>query len=650
LKLQDPISTIPLIGPKYQKNLANLAIHNIQDLLYYFPRNYFDSSKLHKISSLNHQEKKSFIAQVKSIKSVRTRKRNFTIQTALVEDENDEVELVWFNQPFLKNSLKEGQKYIFSGKLNPKSYNPQVQSPVFEEIKEEQTHVGIITPSYPLTESLSNKWLRSRIKWLIKNFEFVTDITENLPPKIIKQYELLDIRTALRNIHFPKNDKLLKKARHRLGFEELLEIQLKIVKARKEQEKFIAPKIKLSKKSLDKLLNSLEFELTPDQQKVYKDLLEDLSKETPTSNLISGDVGSGKTIIAIISSLAAATSSYQTAILAPTTVLAKQHFDTFSKTLLPFDIKCELLTKDQKTPSKSDIVIGTHSILFQKAKAFDRLGLVIIDEQHRFGVEQRQELKKFFTKDKRTVHTLSMTATPIPRTLALTLFGDMKVNTIKSKPKKRKIVKSFLVPEKKRTNSYKWIKDKINEGIQVFWIAPLIESDEKSQIKSIQELEKNLKTNLADTKIQTLHGKMKEIEKQAIIKDFKSKKFDILLSTSVIEVGIDIANANIIVIEGAERFGLAQLHQLRGRVGRSEAQAWCFLYTTTEPNEDQKSRLEYFVKENDGFKLAEFDLNRRGPGEVYGTKQAGIPNLKIANIFDLELVKTTRQAAEDILS
>ncbi len=655
LRLDESVSTIPLVGKKYQQLLQTLGIVTIKDLIYYFPRDYFDSSKVYRIADLNRVEKKTFIATVDSIRSVRTKRRNFSIQMARLKDEFDSIEATWFNQPFLKDSLKVGQSYIFSGRLNPKNYKPQVLSPDYEEIKEEQVHIGLITPIYGLTAGISNKWLRSRIKWLIQKIDYVTDITESLPPEIIKKYTLTGLREALTQVHFPQDKQKLKEARYRLAFEELLVIQRKIYEQNRKSAHLHAPEIRPDEHMITRFISSLEFALTPDQTKSIQEILQDLSSGVPMNRLLSGDVGSGKTIVAIAATLATAIEGYQVAILAPTTVLANQHFASFKELLKNFKFSIELITSESQIKNgkgnSSDIVIGTHSLLHRKGKLFQNLGLVIVDEQHRFGVEQREDLRKTFTDPttNKTVHLLNMTATPIPRTLALTLFGNLEVSEIKTKPKSRQATKTYIVPEKKRTKALEWIRERSLEGVQTFWIAPLIEESEKLEVASVKKIYSNLKQELNDVNIELLHGKLKAEEKRTLLnkfRDFNNNKIHVLVSTSVIEVGIDIPNANVIVIEGAERFGLAQLHQLRGRVGRSDQPSWCYLFTSSEPTDEQKNRLNFFANESDGFRLAEFDLKSRGPGEVYGTRQSGIPNLKIASIFDLELVKKTSEAAK----
>ncbi|MBN1331630.1 ATP-dependent DNA helicase RecG [Candidatus Dojkabacteria bacterium] len=653
MKLTDSVSTIPLIGPKYAKILAGLGVEDLYDFLTYYPRTHFDSSKLVKIEDLRRNEKKAFRARINTFKSIKTRKRGFSIQTAVVEDESEQMEVVWFNQPYLEKTIKEGSDYIFIGKLNPKKLKPQVLSPEFEEIKEEQTHVGIISPIYPLTQGISNKWLRSRMKWLIDKMDYINDLKESYKQDFLQKYSLMQLKDTIKQIHFPDSQKLLKDAKYRLGFDELLKIQKQILKREKKRKNLKAKQLLANTREIEEFVNSLPYKLTKDQETACEEILKDLKKGSPARRLLSGDVGSGKTIVAMIAALNTALNGSQSIVLAPTTVLARQHFETFSTLLNKYKLKIKLITANSKyDKNDADILIGTHAILSQKDKIIsNKLAFLIIDEQHRFGVKQRGEIQEFIDQKRSTSpHTLSMTATPIPRTLALTLFSDMQVSSIKSKPQKRKTTKTHLVPPEKRENAYKWIKQQIRENrTQVFWIAPLIEENEAIQAASIRELEKEFTAKFKDFNISTLHGKLSSEEKDKILekfRNFEASKQQILLSTSVIEVGIDIPRANIIVIEGAERFGLAQLHQLRGRVGRAEEQGWCFLFTSDIPTDEQAARLKYFSEESDGFKIAEYDLHRRGPGEVYGTRQAGIPNLRFANLFDLELIKATKKAAK----
>lgn len=441
----------------------------------------------------------------------------------------------------------------------------------------------------------------------------------------------------------------------------MLQVQMKSLNRKRELEKFksINIDIKILNKSIKEFILNVPFTLTNDQQSVIDEILRDLVRPSPMYRLLQGDVGSGKTVIAAAAAQATIDNGYNVIIMSPTTILANQTFKAFKKfmpatkieliTSTTQKIPCTTPKKDTKSlkqRKEATIYIGTHALLYQNERDTTNIGLVIIDEQHRFGVEQRQQLINIAGDIK--PNYLVMTATPIPRTMMLALFGDMQTSILYSKPKGRKDVLTYLVPQEKKEDAFIWINNKIKEGEQVFWICPLIEDSDKSNLKSIEVVYKELSSNIKYP-VQILHGKIKEEIKNSILDDFKNQKFNVLLATTVVEVGIDIPNANIIVIESSEQFGLAQLHQLRGRVGRNKNQGYCFLFLNNEDNIKAKTRLEFFTKEKDGLKISEFDLKNRGPGEVYGTIQSGIPNLKIANIYDIDLIQKTRSAATKIL-
>ncbi|MBN1915531.1 ATP-dependent DNA helicase RecG [Candidatus Dojkabacteria bacterium] len=687
IKIDNPATTIPLIGNKYAHILEYLGINTVKDLIYYFPVRFEDSSKVQNISSLNMNEKITFKAEIIKIKSLRLRGKR-SIQKGILQDETGQVEAVWFNQPYLTNNLKENEWYLFRGKLNPRSYRPQISSPEYEKLKIEEAdtkaldnsnvHLGRLTPIYPLTEGISSKWLRSRVKWAIDRIGKSLKITDPLPIEILKKYNLAGLLPSLKWIHFPESEEQIEKARKRLGFDEMLSIQLRLERNRRKRKAMKSFSIEIKNEIQEKLMNSVDFKPTKSQLTAISEINSDLAGSRPMNRLLQGDVGSGKTLVSVEAVLQTANSGLQSIILVPTSVLADQHYETFNKFLKYFGFSIALVTGNTKKNKPADIIIGTHAILHRKKEMIKNPGLVVIDEQHRFGVEQRRELLKDIdrlpletnqrpgetrktanTTTKRTQsqtpssttqynpHLLTMTATPIPRSMALTLFGDMDISTMEDMPEGRTPTKTHLVPDEKREDSYAWIREKMKEGIKVFWITPLIEQSEKLETKSaVDTFELLSKTVFPEQKIRLLHGRIKETEKKNLLKDFMEGKFDILVSTSVIEVGIDIPGAEIIVIEGAERFGLAQLHQLRGRVGRRKNESWCFLFTSTgQETEEQTARLKYFAKENDGLKIAEYDLSRRGPGEVYGFRQSGVPNLKIAKLNDLELIKKTREAA-----
>ncbi len=647
MKLTDPITIIPFVGDKYATLFSILGINTIKDLLYYFPRNYSDSSIIHKFSNLRYDERRATIGELVKFNSIKTRKR-ITIQKAVFKSSEGTLNVTWFNQPFLKNSLEVGEHYLLFGKLNSKTSVPELLSPEVEKLSPDTKHIGRITPIYPLTAGIKNKWLRARIKWVLDKLNYIVDLKETLPGEFLEKYQLADLKDALKEVHFPDDKKTLKTARYRLSFDEMLDIQIKIEKKREEKKKLHAKPISTTEKTFENFTTKLKFKLTRDQSKVINHIYEKIDKDTPLDMLLQGDVGSGKTIVAIASSYATSDAGFKTAYLAPTTILSEQIYKEFNS----YIDKEKVFLINSKTDVQKDfprdaIIVGTHALFFQKEEIFENLNLLIIDEEHRFGVDQREHLQKIISEY--SPHKLSMTATPIPRSLAMTIWGDTDISYIKSKPAGRKDVETMFVPGSKIESSYDWIKNVMKETkTQVFWVCPLIEESDILTANSAKETFKKVKKIFSNKKVELVHGKTKDKEK--IIDHFKDGKFDILVTTPIIEVGIDIPNANLIVIESSERFGLAQLHQFRGRVGRSDAQAHCLLYSTEEElSHDQKNRLKYFCETNDGLELAKYDLKRRGPGEVYGTKQSGIPDLKIADIFDEKLLSQTKEAAKIML-
>jgi ATP-dependent DNA helicase RecG len=686
LNLSDSVQKVPLIGEKYSRILATLGIITIEDLLLYFPVKHADTSEISRISDLNTMEKKTVMVTINSLKNIRTRYGKY-ITEGTVSDDSGTIEVVWFNQPFIKKNLRIGSTILLNGKLNPKRNKPQLYSPQYEAVKnEETTHLGAITPIYPVTEGVTTKWLRSRLKFLIKNHSYLLKSIKNqLPQSVAKCYDLEAQDTAIEQIHFPQDFESLKKAKRRLAFDELLAIQMKLVKKINKRRKQKGPKVKEFPHEISRFLGNLEFKPTKAQSRVIEEILADFKREYPANRLIQGDVGCGKTLVAAAVSIPVMESGYQVALLAPTAILAKQHGETVKRLLPNYEIKVVTGASEKQSCQLSavgcQLVIGTHALLHRQKSLFTNLGLVIVDEQHRFGVKQRETLVSQSDKSNEvTPHKLTMTATPIPRSIALTLFGDLEISIIDKMPKGRMPTKTYLVSQAKRDDSYKWIRNQIignqnvdgkkdvkrdedknlrklekkirtNSRSQVFWLCPLIEESEKLQTKAVITEYEKLETEIfPDLKIDLLHGRLTEDEKNDKIKRMKDGKTDILVSTSVIEVGMDIPDANIIVIEGAERFGLAQLHQLRGRVGRrANQESWCFLFTSKNASPEAIKRLNYFSKVNDGLKVAEFDLANRGPGEVYGTKQAGIPDLKVANFGDIKLIKETREAAEEMI-
>lgn len=645
----DKVTTLAFVGQKQAQKLERLGISTVRDLLYHIPKYYKDTSNIKTLSSLTKEDSHTVIARIKELKNIRIRSGKF-IQKGICYDESGEIPITWFNQPYLTKNLRVGDLVYLSGKLNPKTIKPEMISPEYEIVKEKNLHLGRIVPVYNLTKGISVKWLRARLDNLTEEIAGLEDLTDTLDNKIKEKFVLLDLPVSLRKIHFPDSTTDIIESRKRLAFDELLEIYFKLLREREKRLHSKSPAIKIEHLIIDEFIQKLPFQLTKSQLLAISDIFKDYAKPYPMHRLLQGDVGSGKTIVALIAALPVIKSGFQTIILTPTSVLAQQHFSTIN-TFLNGKNKVILQTSASKNSREdienSDIIISTHSILYQEKELLKRLGLLIIDEEHRFGVDQRKQLVDYFNRLNRP-HLLNLTATPIPRSVALSLFGQMDVSIIE-KPKARIPVKTFLVPSSKKDDSISWLKQKIKEGGQIFWICPLIdESDSDNPMMSVEKTYSEVKELFKEFNVEFLHGKIKSNEKDRILKDFKKNKIQILVSTTVIEVGIDMPNANIIIIENAEMFGLAQLHQLRGRVGRNNQEAWCLLYSKLENDENVMSRLKYFETEKNGIKIAEYDLSQRGPGEVYGTIQAGIPNLKVANFSNLELMDITRRAAEII--
>jgi len=666
-KLTTHISQLNGVGSKLQSKLKKLGLLSVQDLLLYFPFRYDDFSNLVSVKELADKVGEGVTVQVKlqMIKNRRSWKSKKNITEAIFASEDGDIlRVMWFNQSYLTKVLKPGNVINLSGKVKVDALGVQLISPTYEKFTgEEQTHTGRLVPIYSTTVGVTQKQIRFLIKQVI---ELVDRLEEWIPDGLLEEYDLIDISNAVEGIHFPTDDIDLGNSLKRLKFGELFTLQLKGELARRKRKKQFAPKIDFKEGEIKNFLKTLPFNLTEAQKRSNEDILKDLEKTYPMNRLVSGDVGSGKTVVAATALLNVALNKKQGVFLAPTEILATQHFVSLKSMFLD-NIKIGLFTKDNiKISGKTmletssagrkrrmiefidtgvvDIVIGTHAVLSQKVK-FKNLGLAIVDEQHRFGVGQRKIIKE----KNEGVHFLSMTATPIPRSLALILYGDLEVSQIDELPKGRKKILTRLVPVGKRQKAYKFIEDKINEGRQVFVICPLVDEKEGGDKKSVLVEYKKLADEIyPDLEVGYLYGKMKLAEKEKVMEDFKNKKIDLLVSTSVIEVGVDIPNAAIMMIEGAENFGLAQLHQFRGRVGRGIHQSYCFLFTEAKNSESIK-RLEYFEKLDNGFELAEKDLETRGPGEVYGKKQSGGMKLKVARLSDRALIKKARKAAQFIM-
>lgn len=660
LTLSSPITTIPLIGPKYTKLLENLKIHTVENILHHYPTRYEDRRKAKEIVHLAMGERAVISGQVLEIAGTRTKGRK-QLTKAVVADETGQIQVVWFGQTFLLNTFKKGSSITLFGNLSWFDRKPTLMNPKYFAGSDIATnpHMGRIVPIYPETRGVSSKWLRSRITAVLRT---ELELPDHLPEEIRLQQNLIKLDQAVRQIHFPETMEMQKAARNRLAFDEVFLLQLKSLLSKKNQLQgkraicFSQAYLPARQASEAKLIQNLPFELTKAQQKCVEEILQDLEKDIPMNRLLEGDVGSGKTIVAVIVALRVLLHKSNVLYMAPTTVLAGQQYENIKRYLEPYNIKVRLLTGStpksglgDMTPTNPVLTIGTHALLFNKEK-HTNVGLVIVDEQHRFGVRQRQELIQL-QENNQYPHTLTMTATPIPRSLALTIYSNLDLSTIDELPKGRQQIKTWVVPNQKREPAYKWISNQIvQHQTQAFIVCPFIEKSAHTDfagVKAATEEFEHLQTVFPNLQLALLHGKTKPKQKEEILTKFRDKEFDILVATPVVEVGIDIPNATIMLVEGAERFGLASLHQLRGRVGRETKQSYCLLFTESKSAQALK-RLKAMETHHNGLKLAEIDLEIRGPGELYGTSQHGYLALKLASLTDTELTSRTRKAAEKV--
>lgn len=665
------IGELPRINEKYLKRFHKLGLITVRDLLYHFPNRYDDFSKIIPIEKLKLNEVATIQGEIIKIENTRTFKKRMVLTEAIINDKTGSVKAIWFNQPFLTKSLKQGKKVSLSGKLLMGKDGPYLSNPSYEllTIYKAPTHTARLIPVYPETFGLGSRFIRYYVKLILP---LADKIKEFIPLDILKKHKLSKLSEAIKNIHFPSKLYLAEQAKKRFAFEELFLLQLFVLRQKQKLQKEKAIKIPFNKSLIQSFVKGLPFTLTNAQRKSAWEIIQDLNKNQPMNRLLQGDVGSGKTVVATMAALEVTRAGYQVAFMAPTEILVQQHFKEINKLLKSFNLKIGLLTgSEKKFSGDTDITVGTHALIQENVK-FENLALVIVDEQHRFGVEQRATLLR---NDNYIPHLLSMTATPIPRTLALTIYGDLDISIIDEMPKGRQKIITKVIPLDQREQAYEFIRQEVKKGRQVFVICPRIEPPVKSptatnkvnsqkgqlkispakllwaEVKAVkEEYEKLDKKVFPDLNIAMLHGKMSSKEKQKIMEDFSvhgRKKTDVLVSTSVIEVGIDIPNATVMMIEGADRFGLAQLHQFRGRVGRGKHQSYCFLFSTSG---EATSRLRALQKCENGFELAEKDLQIRGPGQFYGVRQSGLPDLAMASLKDLNLIKTTRQEASDLLS
>jgi len=672
MNFSTPTEQLPKVGPQYQKKLKRLGIKTVGQLLFHFPHRYEDYSSIVPISQVEIGQTVSVKGRIEDIKNIRTFKRRMMLTQATISDESGKLKVMWFNQHYLVNTLKKGDFVFLAGKMNTKPGSKYLSAPAYEKIPEnagsDPIHTGRLVPVYPETEGLSSRWLRYILWPLLRNIE---NLPDPLPDKIRKKYDLPGFKESIRQIHFPDSLERAQTAKKRFTFEELFVLSLFILKERMKMAREKSVPVPIDLNIVKDFTNSLPFQLTDDQRKSIWQVLKDMEKKRPMNRLLEGDVGSGKTLVAITAALNSIKAGFQVSVMAPTEILTKQHYQTFSRFLKKYKLKTALFTgKETKLNDKNitkkellkkikegkvDLVIGTNALV-QKEITFKNLALVVIDEQHRFGVDQRARL----CQQKETIpHLLSMTATPIPRTLSLTIYGDLDLSLIREMPKGRKKVITKIIPPESRNAAYDFVKKEINKGSQAFIICPRIENGEMeegnlrknswAEAKTvIEEYEKLSKNIFPEFKVDMLHGRMDKKKKEKVMKGFKEGRTDILVSTSVVEVGIDIPNATIMVIEGADRFGLAQLHQFRGRVGRGQEQSFCLLLTDYL-SQTNNQRMKALMKFDSGFDLAEKDLEIRGPGDFSGQRQWGVPDIAMEALKDLSLVEKTRQEAFDIL-
>lgn len=661
MKLSYSIQYVKGVGPKKKVELNRLGIKTVYDLLTYYPRTYEDQSVLTKIADLKAGCQATVAGVIVNVSDRQGGRRGMTIITALIGDGSGFLQITWFNQKYLKKQLKPGSRVFVTGKVSY-AYGGRGQFAMSQlasfqilgEADEAETLTGIM-PVYGATEKLNQKFFRKIIKELLAS---ELEVEEIIAEPIKAKYNLLNRFEALKNIHFPENFTELKIARARLAFEELYMIQCGLLLLKKRvQEKKSGVRHLADSNLLKQVLTALPFKLTHDQAKTWQEIKHDMESSVPMRRLVQGDVGSGKTVIALLALVKTVENGYQGALMAPTEILASQHYESFQNLLSDFGIRVGFLsgrlTKKKReemyallAEQKIDIVIGTHALI-QEGVHFAKLGLVVTDEQHRFGIDQRAELEK---KGELTPDVLVMTATPIPRTMTLTVYGDLDVSLIQELPPGRQPIRTFVRTPDRRELIYQYVLTQLKAGRQAYVVCPLIEMNEESDLPSAEEVYDELRFGIFQgVPCGLVHGRMKPAEKEQIMQAFYEDKIKLLVATTVIEVGVNVPNASIMVIEHAERFGLAQLHQLRGRIGRGEYKSYCILVSDMK-TENAKERLKIMATTSDGFKLAEADLKMRGPGQFFGTLQHGLPDLKIADVLgDMDILFKAREAAEETL-
>ncbi len=660
LGLSAPLTVIQGIGPKHADTLARLGLKSLEDLLYYFPRRYDDYSQLKPISRLFYREDVTVIGSVKSVSTRPIRGGKFNLTEAVISDGSGDLRMTWFNQAWIANRLRQGMQIVVSGTVDQYLGRLMLNNPEWEPMDQEQLNTNRIVPVYSLTASVTQRWLR-RIMYQTVSY-WSSKVEDFVPPKIRQTNNLPDLSTSLQEVHFPSSQEDLVASRKRLAFDEIFLMQLGVLRQKQAWQGITGKIFKVEDEWVDRQISNLPYELTNAQKSVLLEFRKDLASGIPMNRLLQGDVGSGKTIVAALAAAIIAKTGSQAAFMAPTSILAEQHFRNLSKLLAdPEDttalLKAEevcLLVGDTKASERKlileklsngtiKLVVGTHALL-EEPVIFKDLQFVVVDEQHRFGVEQRAQMRSKGTNP----HLLVMTATPIPRSLALTVYGDLDLSVMDEFPVGRQNIDTYIFYPRERESVYDRIRGQLDLGHQVFIIYPLVEQGDKDEaMAAVEEHTRLSKEVFRKYRLGLIHGRLKPDEKDQVMKSFRDKEIDILVSTSVVEVGVDIPNASMILIEGANRFGLSQLHQFRGRVGRGSAKSYCMLIPESEGDADNQ-RLQAMVETNDGFILAEKDLEQRGPGDFLGTRQSGFADLRMASLTDVRLIEKARKAAQSL--
>ncbi len=666
LSLQTPVEELTRVGKATAGRLQRMGLWTVRDLLFHFPHRHEDWSAHKNIADLVPGQEATVHVSVQQISGRKAfNRRSLHLTEAVVTDESGALSVIWFNQPFLVQQFPPGTLLSLSGKIDKRAGKLTMSSPKYEVRKGDEPlkYTGRLLPVYPLSLNLTQR----QVQFLVSHVLHVADeLVDPLPAYLRQKYQLLDLPAAVKAMHAPLSLAQVEAARQRFAFEELFCLQLQMHELKRLNRQQPAPAMKFHEDELRAFVKSLPFELTEDQRKTAWKIFQDVQKDEPMNRLVQGDVGSGKTVVAAMAMYNTALNGLQSALMAPTEVLAHQHFLNFAKLFETIDLPIVLSTRSQRfiaqkgntgELSKKEVegllagggaamAIGTHALI-QGGSAFRGLGLAVVDEQHRFGVEQRKALRSR-TQNERMPHLLSMTATPIPRTLMLVMYGDLAVSSIRTRPKNRLPIETKMAFPKEREQMYEFMRGQLQQGRQAYVVCPLIEESDTLGVASVEKESAALKKAFTEYRVEVLHGKLSSAQKESLMRQFKEGKIHILVATTVIEVGVDVPNATVMLIEGAERFGLSQLHQIRGRVGRSELQSYCFL-AMSQYMPQAHDRLKKFIACRDGFEIAELDLSVRGAGEMLGTKQSGVAELQFVNLGDTSFLERVQQAVAAFL-